>query len=330
MDITVAVCARNAEKHIADCLESINNQTVKPAHVFVIDDHSTDATAEIARRLGARVLVNEGRQLYDGRNTALRHCRTEVLAFTDADCVLDRKWVENILRIFATHDVAGGTGRHPPVGASGFAGWLHHMWFLVETNSTGYTGGVIGGNCYFKTDVLRKVGGWISLAYSNAEDIYISEKLKNAGYKLWFDEEIIVYHKYTNSFRSLMKKAVKSGEAITVMMKVADIRTEGIDFLWWFTLMIPVVAIMGIIFIISLFFSRTISFIIIGLIFGSILFLSMRSKKYMKWLRFKNISDAIPRFAARSILIWPYSWGILKGLIKQNVRSSDAHFKCKM
>ncbi len=109
MNLTIAVCAKNAEKHIADCLESINKQTIKPYQVLVIDDHSIDCTPEIAQKMGAKVILNEGRQLYDGRNTALKHCDTELLAFTDSDCEVDEKWVENIISVFETHpDVGGG------------------------------------------------------------------------------------------------------------------------------------------------------------------------------------------------------------------------------
>ena len=318
MSITVAVCARNAEKHIADCLESINNQSTKPDRVLLIDDHSTDTTAEIARRLGARVIVNEGHQLYDGRNTALKHCNTEVLAFTDADCILDEKWVENIIRVFNTRDVVGGTGRHPPIGANGFAGWLHHMWFIAELANTGYAGGVIGGNCYFRTDTLRKLGGWISLPYSNAEDVYISRKLKDAGYKLWIDEKIIAWHKYTDSFNSLMKKAVKSGEAITVMMRVAGIR----DLLWWYTMLIPIVAIMGIISLVSLFFSPTLGIIIMGIIFASTIFAWFVFKYLSPTNSFLPKEKVILRLLARGVLIWPYALGILRGLFKKSIYSS--------
>ncbi len=330
MDITVAVCARNAEKYIADCLKSINSQTVKPTFIFVIDDHSTDATTEIARRLGAKVIVNDGHQLYDGRDTALKYCNTKILAFTDADCILDEKWVENIIHVLSTRDVVGGTGPHPAKGSKSFAGWIHHMWFNVECDlESGYIDGVIGGNCYFITDVIRREGGWISLPYSNAEDVYIAEKLKAAGYKLWFDKNIIAHHRYTNNFAKLMKKTVRAGEAITVMMRAAGIRTSVWRFaltilrvqgkgqtgvpglIWWYTLTILIVAIMGIFSILSLFFSPTIGLILTGLVFGSTLFFF--------WYRLRSISETIPRYIARWILIWPYAWGILKGLIKKTV-----------
>lgn len=307
MDITVAVCARNAENTIADCINSINNQTVKPDRILLIDDHSTDQTRDIASKLDAEVISNEGRQLYDGRNTALKNCNTQILAFTDSDCILDKNWVANIIRVFSEHDnAAAGTGPHPPIGTNGFAGWLHHMWFLVETDKTGFTGGIIGGNSYFKTEALDKIGGWPSLPFSNAEDVYISIKLIESGYKLWFDESIIANHKYADNFLSLMKKTITSGKAITYMMKTTGIRKH----IWIYTLAIPFVAVSGLISIVLLFYSLKLGLISSAVIFGgTFIFL---------WYRFRTLKLTIPRFLARWILIWPYAWGILKGLKQPN------------
>ncbi len=308
MKITVVVCAKNAEKYIGECLESINNQTVRPEKVLLIDDSSEDSTIEIAEKMGVTVIANEGHKLYDARNTALKHCDTELIAFTDSDCAIDPKWVENIISVFESHeDVGGGTGRHPTIGINGFAGWLHRMWFIVETEKTGFTGGVIGGNSYFRTAALEKVGGWISLPYACAEDVYISIKLLEAGYKLWFDEDVIANHHYTNSFTGLMRKTVTSGEGIVYMMKVAGIR----NYVWWYSLVIPVTAVIGLLSIVLLF-----KFLLLGLLGVSVVFGGTFA---FLLCRFRSIELTIPRFIARWILIWPYSLGVVKGVFKKSI-----------
>lgn len=305
MDITVAVCAKNEENTIEDCLKSIQNQSVKPDEIILLDDHSTDSTAKISEKLGVKVKENQGHQLYDARNTALKHCNTEVLAFTDADCILEEHWVENILRVLSTKDVAGGTGRHPPQTSNPIVGWIYKNWLIVDTEKTGYYGGVAGGNCYFKTEALRKVGGWPSLPYSNAEDIYIGEMLKKTGHKLWFDESIIAYHRFNSDLKGFLKKVVKAGEAITVMFKNADKSIK--KSLWWFTLAIPVVATITIISLLLLFIWPKPALVILTPIFiGSFIF---------TWRKFGSIREALPRFLARWIIIWPYSFGIFKGLL---------------
>lgn len=305
MDITVAVCAKNEEKSIGDCLGSIQAQTVKPTEIILVDDHSTDSTAQIAGDLGVKVIENEGRQLFDGRNTALNHCHTEVLAFIDADCIIEEHWVENIIRVFETLDVVGGTGRHPPQPSDPVVGWIYSNWLIMATESTGYTGGVAGGNCYFKTEALRKVGGWISIPYSNAEDVYIAEKLKEAGYKLWFDDNIIAYHNFSSNLKSFIKKVAKAGEAITIMMRTAGFR----NYFWWFTLSIPLVAVTTLMAIALLFFCKG-----CGL---TLLFLILAGSFIFTWRMFGSIRLTIPRFLARWIIIWPYGIGVIKGIFKK-------------
>jgi len=304
MDITVAVCAKNEENTIEDCLKSIQNQSVKPDEIILLDDHSTDSTAKISKKLGVTLIENQGHQLYDARNTALKHCNTEVLAFTDADCILEEHWVENILRVLSTKDVAGGTGSHPPQTSNPIVGWIYKNWLIMETESTGYTGGVAGGNCYFKTELLKEIGGWPSLPYANAEDVYIAIMLKKAGYKLWFDDNIIAYHYFNTDLRGFFRKICKAGEAITVMMKKTKMRNS----LWWFTLLIPLVALATILAVVTILMHKVYGLILLSLILlGSFVF---------TYCVFGSFRLAIPRLLARWIIIWPYGLGIVKGLFR--------------
>ena len=56
--LTLAICARNAQDIIGDCLESIHGQTVKPDEVVVAVDDLSDPTAETAKRFGAKIIVS--------------------------------------------------------------------------------------------------------------------------------------------------------------------------------------------------------------------------------------------------------------------------------
>ena len=116
MDVTIAVSARRAEGIIRGCLDSIKRQSTKPREVFVVVDDEGDSTIPVAREYGAKVLINQKGKLYNARNTALENCRTEVLAFTDADCELDPDWVKNAVRVLTEYpEVSAGTGPHPMI-----------------------------------------------------------------------------------------------------------------------------------------------------------------------------------------------------------------------
>ena len=303
--LTLAICARNAQDILGDCLDSIQRQTTPPDEVIVAVDDLSDPTVQVAEAYGARVIASNTTGLYEARNAILDICTTEYLAFTDADCVLAPEWVATAKRVLDERaDVAAGTGRHPPIGKRNLASWLHHQWYIVETLTTGETDGVIGGNSYFRVQALRDVGGWLNLPRrSAAEDLYISGALRRAGYRIWFDEDATASHNYETSLRALRRKSVMMGEDAIVMMRAAGWRGP----LWWYTLAIPLVALAMIAGVSLLFVSPALgAAAIAGNLIVSLVFLA---------IRFKSLRAAVPRCAARWIIIWPYSWGILRGLV---------------
>jgi glycosyltransferase involved in cell wall biosynthesis len=95
-DISVIIPAYNAEKYLAEAIESALNQTRPAKEIIVVDDASTDRTVEIARSFGDRVTVlqnavNSGPGY--SRNAGVAASTGEYLAFLDAD---DKWWPEHL------------------------------------------------------------------------------------------------------------------------------------------------------------------------------------------------------------------------------------------
>lgn len=81
--VSVVVCTLNEAGRIEACLSSLAGQG---AHeVIVVDGRSTDATADIARRMGATVIVNGGGSLAADRQLGADFASGSVIAFIDAD-----------------------------------------------------------------------------------------------------------------------------------------------------------------------------------------------------------------------------------------------------
>ncbi len=302
--LTIAICARRAEGIIGACLESIQAQTIKPDEILVAVDEMDDPTVDVARHYGARVIASNATGLYEARNAVLEACTTDYLAFTDADCVLVPEWVALARHVLDTRpEIAAGTGRHPPIGVKNFASWLHHMWYIVETESTGPAKGLIGGNSYFRTEALRDVGGWLNLPrHSAAEDVYIAEALTRAGHGLWFETGAAAQHNYETRLSGLWRKSVMMGKDIVVMMRAA----RWFGPLWWYTLAIPLMALTLVIGIFLLFIAPVVgAAVVCGALLGSLAYLCVSLRGFI---------SVVPRWAARWILIWPYSWGVVKGL----------------
>lgn len=303
--LTLAICARNAAGIIGPCLDSIAAQTLPPDRVLVAVDEPGDPTAQAARERGADVIVSASTGLYEARNAVLAACDTDYLAFTDADCRLVPEWVAHGKAVLDTRpEVAAVTGRHPPLGVANFVAWLHHMWFLVETRDTGETDGVIGGNSLFRAAALREVGGWLRLPrHSAAEDVYISMALRKAGHTIWFEAPMAAHHHYETRASGMWRKAVMMGRDIVVMLRAAHWRGP----LWWYTLVIPLLAAAVLLGVAAAPFAPIPGLAVAGgVFFGTLAYLT---------LAFRSPAKAFPRWIARWILIWPYSYGILQGLL---------------
>jgi cellulose synthase/poly-beta-1,6-N-acetylglucosamine synthase-like glycosyltransferase len=108
--VSIIIAARNEEKNIGNCLQSIINQTYpkNQCEVIVTDDHSTDATVSIIngfQKENIRVinlsdfLDSEKINSYKKKSieTALQFAKGELIVTTDADCMVPPKWIETLV-----------------------------------------------------------------------------------------------------------------------------------------------------------------------------------------------------------------------------------------
>ena len=89
MKISVIIPAYNAEATLADCLESVARQTVRPFEVVLVDDGSTDNTRRVAARFEKRLILRIVTQINSGlgnaRNAGMSAATGDAYAFLDAD-----------------------------------------------------------------------------------------------------------------------------------------------------------------------------------------------------------------------------------------------------
>ena len=90
-NISVVIPCFNAAGYLAEALDSVMRQTLKPAEILVVDDASTDRSREVAREFGSAVRLIELRSNSGSaalpKDVGLREAQGEFIAFLDADDV---------------------------------------------------------------------------------------------------------------------------------------------------------------------------------------------------------------------------------------------------
>jgi glycosyltransferase involved in cell wall biosynthesis len=96
--VSLITTVKDSAAHVEEFLASVRAQTRPPDEIVVVDGGSTDGTRELLRRADDIVLIEESKaNISRGRNVAIAAATHDVLAVSDADCVLEPEWLERLL-----------------------------------------------------------------------------------------------------------------------------------------------------------------------------------------------------------------------------------------
>lgn len=216
MRASVVIPCRNAARTVADSVRSALDQTEPPLEVLVVDDASTDASAEAARAAGARVITNARRRNAGGaRNAGIAAAKGDAFAFLDADAVAPRDWLERARCAFDRDpDVVAVGGRI----ANGRPGrWGELDWFLnhsewIRARRPGPRRNIpTMGIVYRRTAV-----GDVRFPETNSgEDTAFALAVTARGGTLWYEPEIVLLHRHERLDREAFReKQIACGRTI--------------------------------------------------------------------------------------------------------------------
>jgi poly-beta-1,6-N-acetyl-D-glucosamine synthase len=211
--VTVLVPAYNEAASIGDTIESLKNQTVPPAEIIVIDDCSTDATAEVARAHGATVIrpaVNTGSKA-GAQNYALRDVKTEFTMAIDADTTVAPDSIERFLAVMADQSVSAACGFVVPRNVNSVWERGRYVEYLLafafyKPIQDFYTKPLIASGCFsiYRTDVLLAQGGWQTRTM--AEDMDLTWSMYQNGGSVRFVPEAVCYPIEPHNFHFMRKQ----------------------------------------------------------------------------------------------------------------------------
>lgn len=212
--VTVLVPAYNEEAGIESTVRSLLASDYPELQIVVIDDGSTDRTAELAEGIeDPRVLVvrkpNGGKAA--ALNTGLGHASHDILVMVDADTVFEPDAIHHLVQPLA-HPAVGAVSGNTKVGNRRglLAKWQHleycfgfnldrRMFEVLECMTT--VPGAIGA---FRRDALIGVGGVSDDTL--AEDTDLTMALWRAGWRVLYEESAVAWTEVPTSLRQLWRQ----------------------------------------------------------------------------------------------------------------------------
>jgi glycosyltransferase involved in cell wall biosynthesis len=206
--VSVIVCTYNAAEDLRNCLASLSEQEYQNIEIIVVNDASTDGSAEVLENCSISnlsVVHNEQNLGVAGsRNAGIQHEQGEIIAFTDADCIADRRWIAELVKGFDEENVVA-------VGGSVETTEPTNIWELTTkghdfvSSEEGFVTYIIGCNMSFLSGLFEKQSFDAELKYGYEETL-LCDRVIEDGNKIYYRPQARVYHKHRTTLPALFRR----------------------------------------------------------------------------------------------------------------------------
>ncbi len=223
MKISVVIATHNRIRDLRCCLTAVTHQTHPAYEIIVIDDASTDGTAQMVAQEFPQVQylhlpANSGPAT--ARNHGIRHAAGSLIAFTDDDCVPPPDWLAQHARYYTNPTIGnhkiGAVGGHQVPPTLNFYDKFEMAHYAQEyrdlriIEKIDYAGGLYSNNLSIPRHILEEVG-LFNERFLTGADPELTRRISEAGYTLVHDPAIVVSHLKVHSWRSFHRMRFRRG-----------------------------------------------------------------------------------------------------------------------
>jgi rhamnosyltransferase len=215
---SIIVPTRNAGSFFDGLLNSLNNQSIKPYEIIIIDSSSTDSTISTAKKYSAKIQTIYPSEFDHGgtRNIGASLATGDIFVFITQDILpVNSSLLEEFDKIYEDPSIGGAYARQMPrIGADPVEALSRRFSYPDENRINTYEDLLTKGvkALYFanpcasvRRTVFEQVGGFSNKIICN-EDMIIAYKILKAGYKTFYASKAIVYHSHNYSPVQLFKR----------------------------------------------------------------------------------------------------------------------------
>jgi GT2 family glycosyltransferase len=218
--VSVVVCSYQGSGRIGECLEGLGRLKYPDFETIVVDDGSTDGTAEIANRYPVRVITTDHRGLSHARNVGLGAASGDIVAYIDDDAFPDLNWLDYLVKTFQSSDHAAGGGPNiAPRDSSFFARCVEKSpgnptHVLLTDDEAEH---IPGCNMAFRRSRLEEIGGFDERFIAAGDDVDVCWRMLGQGWTIGFSPAAMVWHRPRDTLRTYWRQQVGYGRAEGVL-----------------------------------------------------------------------------------------------------------------
>jgi len=200
MKVSVIITAKNEEKNIFRLLASMTNIKNK-VEVIVVDAGSTDKTCDVVKKFKWPKLISAPDTLRgEGRNVGIRVAKGDIIAFLDADTELIAGWYDELIWSMKRFDIVAGYSPDPEgKQLPRVSIYIDGMDITYPTCNIAYKKKIFKKAGYFRDDMVT------------AEDIELNYRCIKAGFTLFYNPLMKVYHYQRTTRKGFAKQAFWNG-----------------------------------------------------------------------------------------------------------------------
>lgn len=210
--VSIILPARNEETFIGRVLTALGRLDYPPERyeVIIVDNASTDATAEIAGAMGAMVVKHPRGRVGAVRNAGARVASGSILAFLDADCVVPRTWLRGAVEALGEPRVGavGGACTAPKEGS-----WVERAWAARGPTTRDEVTALAASSMIISHAFFDRLGGFDESLVAG-EDDDLSYRIRARGERLVGLPACDVVHLgYPTTLRDVLRRQVWHGRS---------------------------------------------------------------------------------------------------------------------
>jgi glycosyltransferase involved in cell wall biosynthesis len=217
--LSVIIPARNEERTLPRALQALAQE---PVHeVIVVDDGSSDATAEVAGAVGATVVSLPGRGRAAARNRGAAAADAKLFAFLDADCVPKAGWAEALTGCLARTPLVGGAVHLETTANPSAVERFDVLWRFKQERAVVEGGWSASANLAMTREAFERLGGFDEQLHTG-HDVDLCIRARHADLAIGWCPGAQVTHPASRTLREVRQRATRQGFSSTTLARRFD------------------------------------------------------------------------------------------------------------